>query len=320
MRRTESAVVTEALGPRPRPTVSSLVRGPSRRHFPLPPWPSLSFGCSALVPATLSSNQHAERRGSAAHVRLASLGWVAQPSRPDPFPPRFPSTLRPPPHRDYLQGHPGIPAYSPPSHAGSASAAPFVLPQDPLITLPHVDRPQATLSGTVEIRWCATPSANGGTPLRAKWLSVELEKIEVIPPEEEGRGRESDGGADSKFVELIGTGPSRLWEAGIGGPANSLRPVLSVSNGSLGPPASRSKKLSNLRGVFSRATSAATGPAVTAHDDPDDDGYGIIPEGNYPFSIPLPEGLPPTVETGEGFSQGISYQIVASLAVKGPKR
>ncbi|BGP58709.1 hypothetical protein JCM8202v2_006386 [Rhodotorula sphaerocarpa] len=229
-------------------------------------------------------------------------------------------TLRPPPHRDYLQGHPGIPAYSPPSHAGSASAAPFVLPQDPLITLPHVDRPQATLSGTVEIRWSATPSANAGTPLRAKWLSVELEKIEVIPPEQEGRGRESGGGADSKFVELIGTGPSKLWEAGAGGPVNSLHPVISVSNGSLRPPASRSKKLSGLRGVFSRATSSNTGAAVTAHDDPDDDGYGIIAEGNYPFSIPLPEGLPPTVETGEAFFQGISYQIVASLAVKGPKR
>ena len=60
----------------------------------------------------------------------------------------------------------------------------------------------------------------------------------------------------------------------------------------------------------------------------DEDGYGVIPEGSYPFSIPLPEGLPPSVEIEDsaagfrrsGLLKGISYQIVASLAVKPPKK
>lgn len=56
----------------------------------------------------------------------------------------------------------------------------------------------------------------------------------------------------------------------------------------------------------------------------DEEGYAVIPDGSYPFSIPLPEGLPPSVEIEEaGFRRGlkgISYQIVASLAVKPPKK
>lgn len=66
------------------------------------------------------------------------------------------------------------------------------------------------------------PSAKG--TLKARWLRVELEKVEVIPAAA-GRtglpGTRFDGRAT--FIELIGSGPGTLWEAQGGGEAKSLK-------------------------------------------------------------------------------------------------
>lgn len=175
----------------------------------------------------------------------------------------------------------------------------------------------------------------------------------------EGGGPQDEA---NKFVELIGTGPSKLWEANntaanTGTATTALRPVISISTSSVYPPQRRgggpSGKKSTTFGaklgsVFSRSRSGRSLSSARSmghlpafqgdqdDDDEDDDGgvdldeegYGVIPEGSYPFSIPLPEGLPPSVEIEEdstGFRRraglkGISYQIVASLAVKPPKK
>ncbi|GAA5992557.1 hypothetical protein JCM10908_002662 [Rhodotorula pacifica] len=250
-------------------------------------------------------------------------------------------TLRPPPHRDYLQGYPGIPPYSPDNNDDTHAAL------DPLLPLPRLERKLAHLTGTVELRFASPSNSKGLAGVRAKWLSVELEKIEVVPPDsgasssEEGgvRGGKKGGGGggageDHKFVELIGTGPSKLWEAGQQGSSsaaagNGLRPVISISTSNLHSPAK--KRTGFLGGVFSSSRASSSSRALAAaseeaNEGPDEEGYDLIPEGSYPFSIPLPEGLPPTVElatmgggTGGGGERGISYQIVASLAVK-PKK
>lgn len=59
--------------------------------------------------------------------------------------------IRAPPHLPYIQGYTGIPAS------------------------PYTDRPRATVSGTVELRL-------GSTPIKAKWLRVEIRQHEGIPP------------------------------------------------------------------------------------------------------------------------------------------
>ncbi|GAA5993960.1 hypothetical protein JCM5350_008339 [Sporobolomyces pararoseus] len=194
--------------------------------------------------------------------------------------------LRPPPHRDYLQGYPGIPASDP-----AKDPAPS---QDPLFQLPHLLRPQAHLSGTVEIR-----SPAKGPQIRAKWLSLELEKIETVPPQNSSaNGSSRSNGKDKnssegKFVELIGTGPSRLWIAG----EDQGAPVATNANKKKGSSPFKKKGSNN---------------------DEDEDGFDFIPDANYPFKIPLPEGLPPSTDV-DMKSSGISYQLVASLCVKGKK-
>ncbi|GAA5883979.1 hypothetical protein JCM16303_001345 [Sporobolomyces ruberrimus] len=206
--------------------------------------------------------------------------------------------LRPPPHRDYLQGYPGIPASDP-----SRDPTPF---RDPLFQLPHLLRPQAYLSGTVEIR-----SPSKGPPIRAKWLSLELEKIETIPPQSTssshpngGTSHKSQNGGggvgkkEGKFVELIGTGPSRLWIAGEdqGSGGNGVNEI------------DTPVRKKGFKGI----------PFKKNAIDEEDEDFDQIPDGNYPFKIPLPEGLPPSIEV-DFKSSGISYQLVASLCIKGKK-
>ncbi|BGP21108.1 hypothetical protein JCM10213_008979 [Rhodosporidiobolus nylandii] len=197
-------------------------------------------------------------------------------------------TLRPPPHRDFLTGYPGIPASDP---ASSATPTP-----DPLFPLPVLLRQQAHLSGTVEIR-----SPPKGPPVRARWLSVELEKVECVPPpptpaQQEGGKKDAGTKKDGRYVELIGQGPCKLWESGEGIP----RPK------SAGGTYSPRKK--GLKGMLKGK----------GEEEDDEDGFDLIPDGNYPFKIPLPEGLPPSTETNSKLN-GVSYQIVASLCCRGKK-
>ncbi|CAE6436747.1 unnamed protein product [Rhizoctonia solani] len=76
--------------------------------------------------------------------------------------------LRPPPHVEFLQGYPGIPG--------------------------NTDRKGAMVQGTLEVR---------GT-VKAKWVRVELRKIEILP----------GGGQNNTFAETIGERPITLWTAG----------------------------------------------------------------------------------------------------------
>ncbi|KAH6903060.1 hypothetical protein BKA70DRAFT_1155724 [Coprinopsis sp. MPI-PUGE-AT-0042] len=79
-------------------------------------------------------------------------------------------TLRPPPNVDFVHGFPGIP--------------------------PAQDRPQAVVKGALEIR------LPPGTPrIKAKWVRIELRKIEQLP----------FGGPDSQFFDFVGQSPLNLW-------------------------------------------------------------------------------------------------------------
>ncbi|KAM0748274.1 hypothetical protein T439DRAFT_77612 [Meredithblackwellia eburnea MCA 4105] len=114
-------------------------------------------------------------------------------------------TIRPPAHRDFIHGYAGIPASTPNPN--------FTPPVDPLLPLPVLLRPQAHLSGTVDVR---TSTKGGGT--KARWLRVELEKIETVPsqalpPANGGKSGGKEAKTSARFVELIGNGPGTLWQA-----------------------------------------------------------------------------------------------------------
>ncbi|KAG9099948.1 hypothetical protein FS749_016646 [Ceratobasidium sp. UAMH 11750] len=79
----------------------------------------------------------------------------------------FKLILRPPPHVEFLQGYPGV--------------------------VPHGDRKGASVRGTLELRGIA----------KAKWVRVELRKIEVLP----------GGGQNDTFSETIGERPTTLWSS-----------------------------------------------------------------------------------------------------------
>ncbi|KAF9001752.1 hypothetical protein BDQ17DRAFT_1281274 [Cyathus striatus] len=79
-------------------------------------------------------------------------------------------TLRPPPNVDFVHGYPGIP--------------------------PGADRPQAAVKGAIEIR--VPPQG-----VRAKWVRIELRKVETLP----------GGGTTNTFYDYVGPTPLNLWQA-----------------------------------------------------------------------------------------------------------
>ncbi|KIK68055.1 hypothetical protein GYMLUDRAFT_92710 [Collybiopsis luxurians FD-317 M1] len=80
-------------------------------------------------------------------------------------------TLRPPPNVDFVHGYPGIPP-------GAA------------------DRPQAAVKGAIEVR-------AGPQGVKAKWVRVELRKVETLP----------GGGLQNTFYDFVGPSPVTLWTA-----------------------------------------------------------------------------------------------------------
>ncbi|KAF9076725.1 hypothetical protein BDP27DRAFT_1413877 [Rhodocollybia butyracea] len=80
-------------------------------------------------------------------------------------------TLRPPPNVDFVHGYPGIPP-------GAA------------------DRPQAAVKGAIELR-------AGAQGVKAKWVRVELRKVETLP----------NGGVQNTFYDFVGPSPVTLWTA-----------------------------------------------------------------------------------------------------------
>ncbi|TFK21305.1 hypothetical protein FA15DRAFT_672691 [Coprinopsis marcescibilis] len=128
-------------------------------------------------------------------------------------------TLRPPPNVDFVNGFPGIP--------------------------PSADRPQAMVKGAVEVR------IQGQAGIKAKWVRVELRKIERLPP----------GGPTNEFSDLVGPSPINLWTA------------------------------------------------------PDE--YGILQSQDFPFSIRIPESIPPSVELDSRAQ--IQYELIATVCTKGKK-
>ncbi|THH31104.1 hypothetical protein EUX98_g3066 [Antrodiella citrinella] len=81
-------------------------------------------------------------------------------------------TLRPPPNIDFVQGYPGIPPGPP-------------------------DRPQAAVKGAIEVRV-------GPQGVKAKWVRIELRKIETLP----------GGGLTNTFFDFVGQSPISLWQSG----------------------------------------------------------------------------------------------------------
>lgn len=120
-------------------------------------------------------------------------------------------------------------------------------------------RPQAHLSGTVEIR-----SPTKGPALKAKWLSLELEKIETIPPQTtNGSSHQHDSKEKNKkegrSVELIGTGPSRLWVAGEDQGADYSEDFATNAT----------SKKKGIKGRFKKGGN---------NDEDDEDGFDFIPD------------------------------------------
>ncbi|TCD67039.1 hypothetical protein EIP91_000601 [Steccherinum ochraceum] len=81
-------------------------------------------------------------------------------------------TLRPPPNIDFVQGYPGIPPGPP-------------------------ERPQAAVKGAIEVRV-------GPQGVKAKWVRIELRKIETLP----------GGGLTNTFFDFVGQSPISLWQSG----------------------------------------------------------------------------------------------------------
>ncbi|KAN0107025.1 hypothetical protein V8E52_010533, partial [Russula decolorans] len=79
-------------------------------------------------------------------------------------------TLRPPPNIDFVQGYPGIPPGAP-------------------------DRPQAAVKGAIEVRL-------GPQGVKAKYVRVELRKIETIP-----------GVPPNSYYDFVGQSPVNLWRS-----------------------------------------------------------------------------------------------------------
>ncbi|KAI0636594.1 hypothetical protein C8Q77DRAFT_512611 [Trametes polyzona] len=80
-------------------------------------------------------------------------------------------TLRPPPNVDFVQGYPGIPPGG-------------------------TDRPQAAVKGAIEVRV-------GPQGVKAKWVRIELRKIETLP----------GGGVANTFFDFVGQSPINLWQS-----------------------------------------------------------------------------------------------------------
>ncbi|KAI0077126.1 hypothetical protein K474DRAFT_1596652, partial [Panus rudis PR-1116 ss-1] len=79
--------------------------------------------------------------------------------------------LRPPPNIDFVQGYPGIPPGAP-------------------------DRPQAAVKGAIEVRV-------GPQGVRAKWVRIELRKVETLP----------GGGLTNTFFDFVGQSPIHVWQS-----------------------------------------------------------------------------------------------------------
>lgn len=183
-------------------------------------------------------------------------------------------TIRAPPHRDYLTGFPGIPAYSPSSLTAPHDLLLPSLSQQPL-------RPQACLSGSVEIR-------PGKAGVKAKWLRLELEKTESIPapPSSPGGGGGKEGGGggggggssgastrvEGRMVELIGSGPGILWDAS----ASKKEDGGAAEGAERAPtPNSSPNKTGSTKGRFGKGFKKL---AQSGNHEEEEEGWDFIPE------------------------------------------
>ncbi|KAF5378344.1 hypothetical protein D9615_008708 [Tricholomella constricta] len=106
------------------------------------------------------------------------------------------------------------------------------------------DRPQAAVKGAIEVRV-------GPQGVKAKWVRIELRKVETLP----------GGGMSNTFYDFVGPSPVNLW---------------------------------------------------TSSDE-----YGLLRTQDFPFSIRIPESIPPSIALDN--RAGIQYELVASLCTKGKR-
>ncbi|WRT70357.1 uncharacterized protein IL334_007355 [Kwoniella shivajii] len=159
-------------------------------------------------------------------------------------------SLRAPPHLPFIQGYPGIPASG--------------------------NRKSAGVHGTLELRV-------GTTPVKAKWVRVEIRKYEILPPGFPGGGsfNNHNNGNHELVWEHIGD-IQTLWK-----PSSSSSSATSTS--------------------VSKSTSTST-------TNGNGDECEIIETSDFKFFLPLPEHIPPTIELQK--DSGIKYELVAALCYR----
>ncbi|EGF98356.1 uncharacterized protein MELLADRAFT_113614 [Melampsora larici-populina 98AG31] len=201
--------------------------------------------------------------------------------------------IRPPPHKNFVQGYPSIPAD------------------------PNHDRPAPHLAGTVEVR----PGSKG---IYAAYLHIELQKIESIPSPK-GLIVNTNHGI-SRHTDTINSKPVVLWSSPNTAriqdePAPKSKHKKAAASTSSESPHSRSssapfKDSSNLDLSKSipesksgaSQTSNASAAGVLA--------WAPLASGDFEFKIDLPQDLPPSLILDSKVRTGISYVLQATLCAR----
>ncbi|KAG0141496.1 hypothetical protein CROQUDRAFT_110444 [Cronartium quercuum f. sp. fusiforme G11] len=201
--------------------------------------------------------------------------------------------IRPPPHKTFVQGYPSIPSD------------------------PNLDRPAPHLAGTVEVR----PGDKG---LYASYLHIELQKIEVIPSP---KFLNTSNGL-ARYSKTVNGKPVVLWTSPNTG--TSLEPSPSPTPSK---PKHKKRTISISKSKIHKHKSLLGSPlkepfgpeSCIGHDLPADSASAATPSstgvlawaplaaGDFEFSIPLPQHLPPSLVLDAKAGTGISYVLRATL-------
>lgn len=205
--------------------------------------------------------------------------------------------IRPPPHKNFVQGYPAIPADS------------------------NHDRPAAHLAGTVEVR----PGSKG---IYAAYLHIELQKIESLPSPK-GLIVNTNHGI-SRHTETVNSKPIVLWSSPNTGripeePSPKTKHKKAAASSSSGSSHSKSSSapftdssnldLSTAKGKpipdpKSGASQTSNAPAVGTL------AWAPLASGDFEFKINLPEDLPPSLILDSKVGTGINYVLQATLCAR----
>ncbi|KAH9811446.1 hypothetical protein DFH28DRAFT_1063343 [Melampsora americana] len=203
--------------------------------------------------------------------------------------------IRPPPHKNFLQGYPSIPAD------------------------PNQDRPIPHLAGTVEVR----PGSKG---IYAAYLHIELQKIESIPSPKALLVNSNHG--LSRHIDSINPKPIVLWSSPNSAqiPEESLpkskHKKTSVSTSSEPPQSSNTpfKDSSNLDLSPTKPKPILESKSGASQNSNQSDTVGLawapLASGDFEFKINLPLDLPPSLILDSKLGTGINYVLQATLCAR----